>query len=106
MQGNPDTAMLARVAGGDRSGPGGHRFEATKTLSCFALRLADQVDRTEGNIPQGHVRIIPTLNFGDVVDFVDANHEEFPLMVIDSDPLAPAWRAYRCHGRAIVSQSR
>jgi hypothetical protein len=73
-------------------------------LSSFAHVLADEVNCLKRNTLQALTGIIPQFKAGKRVDFIDSNHDELPLVVIDSDPLASARRTWQCHVAVIISR--
>lgn len=59
----------------------------------------DQMDRIERNTPQDDRGVIPQFDVGNVVDPVDANHDQRARMSFDANSLTTTWNASQCHAQ-------
>jgi hypothetical protein len=58
------------------------RIQKVGNSSGFGFRLANQMDRPEGNVPTHNSGIIPEFDRSDAVDLVDPNRNERALLSV------------------------
>lgn len=69
-------------------------------LRSPAHALANEMDRTEGNVPQDVTWISPPFQFADPPDFVDTDDDKRAFMIADANSLTSARHTWNCHTSA------